>query len=143
MLAKIKAIRKKRVFSDDFRKELVHLFERGSYSISQLSKLYGVRPHLIYLWVYKYSNFNQKGYRVIEMKQSSTSKVKELEQRIMELEKIVGQKQIKIDFLEEMINVAKDELKIDIKKKSFTPQSNVSGSGKKRWVTHLTNYTGQ
>jgi hypothetical protein len=65
------------------------------------------------------------------MKQSSTAKLKAMEQRIKELEKIVGQKQIKIDFLEEMISVAKDELKIDIKKKSSTPLSGVSTKGKR------------
>lgn len=131
MKSKCRAIRKRRVFSDDFRRELVRLFEQGKYSVGQLSKLYGVRAQLIYLWIYKYSEFNKKGYRVIEMKQSSTSKVKELEQRIRELEKIVGQKQIKIDFLEEMIDVAKEELNIDIKKKSSTPQSKASGPGAK------------
>lgn len=129
MLAKIKAIRKKRVYSESFRKELVRLFEMGKYSVLQLGRLYGVRTSLIYNWIYKYSQFNEPGYRVIEMKQSSSSKLKALEQRIKELEKIVGQKQIKIDFLEEMIIVAKEELNIDIKKKSSTPLS--AGSGKR------------
>ena len=76
----------------------------------------------IYRWIYKYSTFNKKGIRVVEMKKSSTSKFKELEQKVKELERLLGQKQIKIDFLEELIEVAKDELNIDIKKKPFTPQ---------------------
>lgn len=123
MLAKVKIIRKKRCFSEEFRRELVGLFEQGKYSVLQLSRLYGVRSSLIYRWIYKYSQFNERGYRIVEMKQSSTSKLKALEQRIRELEKIVGQKQIKIDFLEEMMAVAKEELHIDIKKKYSTPQS--------------------
>ena len=131
MLAKIKAIRKKRSYSESFRKELVRLFELGKYSVLQLGRLYGVRTSLIYTWIYKYSQFNESSYRVIEMKQSSSSKVKALEQRIKELEKIVGQKQIKIDFLEEMITVAKEELNIDIKKKSSTPPSAGSVKGKR------------
>jgi transposase len=131
MQAKIRAIQKRRVFSDEYRRELVRLFEEGKFSVAQLGKLYGVQFSLIYKWIYKYSQFNERGYRVIEMKQSSTAKLKAMEQRIKELEKIVGQKQIKIDFLEEMINVAKDELKIDIKKKSFTPRSGVFSKGKK------------
>jgi transposase-like protein len=131
MVFKAKMIRKKRFFSEAFKKELVRLFEQGKYSVLQLSKLYGIRPSLIYLWIYKYSSFNEAGYRVIEMKQSSTSKVKALEQRIRELEKIVGQKQIKIDFLEEMISVAKEELNVDIKKKHSTPLSAASTKGKK------------
>lgn len=129
MQAKIRVIQKHRVFSEEFKKELVRLFETGKYSVSQLDLLYGVRFCVIYRWIYRYSQFNKQGYRIVEMKQSSTSKVKELEQKIKELERLVGQKQIKIDFLEEMIDVAKEELNIDIKKKSFTPPS--AGSGKK------------
>ena len=131
MQVKIKSIRKKRVFSEAFKRELVRLFEQGKFSVLQLEKLYGVSISVIYKWIYQYSQFNEPGYRVIEMKQSSTSKLKAMEQRIKELEKIVGQKQIKIYFLEELINVAKEELKIDIKKKSFTPRSGDSTKEKK------------
>jgi transposase len=131
MQTKGKAIRKKRVFSEAYQRELVRLFEQGKFSVLQLGKLYGIRISVIYRWIYKYSAFNEPGYRVIEMKQSSTAKLKAMEQRIKELEKIVGQKQIKIDFLEEMIDVAKEELNIDIKKKSSTPPSGVFTKGKK------------
>ena len=131
MYTKVKAIRKSRVFSESYQRELVRLFEMGKFSVLQLGKLYGIQYSVIYRWIYKYSQFNEPGYRIIEMKQSSTAKLKALEQRIKELEKIVGQKQIKIDFLEEMINVAKEELKIDIKKKSSTLQSGGSIKGKR------------
>jgi transposase len=131
MQIKGKSIRKKRAFSEAYKRELVRLFESGKFSVLQLGKLYGIQISVIYRWIYTYSQFNESGYRIIEMKQSSTNKLKVMEQRIKELEKIVGQKQIKIDFLEEMINVAKEELKIDIKKKSFTPRSGVSTKRKK------------
>jgi transposase len=129
MQAKSRFIQKRRKYSEEFKRELVCLFESGKFSVSQLDRLYGVSFALIYKWIYKYSNFNEKGYRIIEMKQSSTSRIKELEQKIKDLERLVGQKQIKIDFLEEMIDVAQEELNIDIKKKSSTPQ--LDGSGKK------------
>jgi transposase len=131
MQAKFRAIRKARVFTEDYKRELVRLFESGKFSVNQLVQLYGVQNSVIYRWIYKYSQFNERGYRVIEMKESSSAKLKAMEQRIKELEKIVGQKQIKIDFLEEMIDVAKEELKIDIKKKSFTPLSGVSAKKRK------------
>lgn len=123
---------KRRKYAEDFKRELVLLFEKGKFSVGQLSVLYRVERSIIYRWVYQYSNFNQKGVRVVEMKQSSTSKVKELQQQVKDLERLLGQKQIKIDFLEEMIEVAKEELQIDIKKKSSTPQSPGSGKGKQR-----------
>jgi len=103
--------------------ELVRLFEQGKYSVLQLAVLYGVSFQVIYKWIYKFSELNDRNYRIVEMKQSSTSKIQELEKKVKELERLVGQKQIKIDFLEEMIDVAKTELNIDIKKKPFTPPS--------------------
>lgn len=131
MQANVKAIRKSRVFTADYKRELVRLFEAGKFSVHQLGRLYGIQNSVIYGWIYKYSQFNERGSRVVEMKESSTAKLKAMEQRIKDLEKIVGQKQIKIDFLEEMIQVAQDELKIDIKKKSSTPRSGVSVNEKK------------
>jgi hypothetical protein len=62
------------------------------------------------------------------MKESSSQKVKDLEKRLAELERMLGQKQIKIDYLEKMIDIAKEELDIDIKKNFNTPPS--SGSEK-------------
>jgi len=50
------------------------------------------------------------------MKQSSTNKLKELAQKVKELEQIVGKKQLQIDYLEKMIDIAKGDLNIDIKK---------------------------
>jgi transposase len=132
MKANIKQIRKSRHFTEDFKKNLVHLFERGKFSVLQLSRLYSISDKSIYNWIYKYSNFNERGVRVIEMKESSINKLKELEKKVKELEQIVGQKQIKIDYLEKIIDIAKDDLNIDIKKNYNTLQSNGSEVTKKK-----------
>jgi hypothetical protein len=39
--------------------------------------------------------------RVVEMKESSITKLSEVEKKVKELEQLVGQKQIKIDFFRE------------------------------------------
>lgn len=116
MKANIQKIRKCRRYSEDFRKSIVSLFEKGEYSVHQLEKLYGVNNVTIYKWIYKYSSFNEKGVRIVEMKESNQNKIKELQIRLKELERIVGQKQIAIDYLEKMIELAKSEFDIDIKK---------------------------
>lgn len=123
MKANLRRIKKNRVYSDEFKQEIVNLFESGTHSVYQLEKLYGLSNPMIYRWIYKFSTFNEKGQRVVEMKESNTQKLKELEQKIKSLEQIVGQKQIQIEYLEKMIDIAKDELNIDIKKNSSTPQS--------------------
>ena len=123
MRTNLKKLQKQRRYTEEFKKEIVSLFENGNYSVLQLEKLYGVTNATVYKWIYKFSIFNEKGVRVVEMKQSSSMKLKELAQKVKDLERIVGQKQIKIDYLEKMIDLAKDEFNIDIKKKQNTSQS--------------------
>lgn len=132
MKANIKLIRKSRKFSEEFKKSIVNDFESGKFSVLQLERLHKINYQVIYRWIYKYSNFNEKGARIVEMKDSSTQKLKALEKKIKELERTVGQKQIMIDYLETMMEVAKDELNIDIKKNFNTPQSSGSGTTKKK-----------
>lgn len=132
MKANLKQLKKQRIYSDVFKREIVSDFESGRFSVLQLEKLHGVNNVTIYNWIYKFSTFNEKGSRVVEKKNSSTHKMKELQARIKELESIVGRKQINIDYLEKMIDLAKDELDIDIKKNFSTPQSAGSEQIKKQ-----------
>lgn len=128
MKANVRSIRKQRKYSKEFKKRIVSDFESGKFSVPQLEKLHGIGNSLIYGWIYKFSTFNEQGFRIVEMKDSSSKKMKELETRVKELESAVGRKQIMIDYLEKMVEIAKDELDIDIKKNFGTPQS--IGSGK-------------
>lgn len=132
MKANVRSIRKQRNYSIEFKKSLVSDFESGKYSVLQLGRLHGIKNPIIYRWIYKFSTFNEQGFRVVEMKDSSNKKMKELEARVKELESAVGRKQIKIDYLEKMMEIAKDELDIDIKKNFGTPQSTGSGKTSKK-----------
>jgi transposase-like protein len=131
MKANLKHLRKRRHYSEEFKREIVSIFESGKLSVLQIQKLYGVNNVSVYNWIYKFSTFNEKGFRIVEMKESNIEKMKELELKVRELEQAVGQKQIKIDYLEKMIDIANDELKIDIKKNSSTQQSTGSKTTKK------------
>ena len=100
MRANQKSIRKQRKYSEEFKKQLVSDFESGQYSVPQLERLHGINNGSIYNWIYKYSTFNNKGYRIVEHKSSSNKKVKDLENKVKELEAALGRKQIMIDYLE-------------------------------------------
>lgn len=132
MNTNLRKLSKKRVYSETFRRTVVSLFEEGTYSVLQLERLYKISNPTIYSWIYKYSTFNEKGVRIVEMKDSDTHKLKSLEQRIKELEQLVGQKQIKIEFLEKLIDIAKEELDIDIKKNCSSQPSSGSGIIRKK-----------
>jgi len=130
MRANVKLIRKRRRYSEDFKRSIVKEFESGKFSVVQMERLHNIANPVIYSWIYKYSQANEQGQRIVEMKDSSTQKLKVLEQRVKELEQMVGRKQIEIDYLEKMIDLAKEELHIDIKKNFNTPQSTGSASTK-------------
>jgi transposase len=131
MLKSGKKVNRIRRFSEDFKLKLVDQYEKGEYSVLEMEKIYDISNPTLYNWIYKYSKYNQKGIQVVEMKDSQASKIKELENKVKELERAVGQKQMNIDYLEKMIDLAKDEFDIDIKKNSNTPLSGGSKNTKK------------
>lgn len=113
----------RRAFSEEFKKARVQEYERGKFTVKELGRLFGIQEAVIYRWIYKFSVYNRKSVKVVEMKDSGVKKLKDLESRIKELEQVVGQKQLKIDYLEKMIELAREEFNIDIKKNSDTLQS--------------------
>ncbi len=131
MLKDGRRIRRRRVFSEDFKLKIVREYESGQYSVSELGIIYDIASQNIYEWIYKYSNYNKKSIQVVEMKDSQADKLKRMEARIKELERAVGQKQMNIDYLEKMIELAKEHYDIDIKKNSNTLHSGGSKTTKK------------
>jgi len=132
MRANLKQLRKSRHYSLEFKKAVVASFEKGEFSVLQLEKLYGISNPTIYNWIYKFSDFNEKGCRIVEMKDSKQEIVKQLANKVKELEQILGQKQVAIEYLEKMIELAKTELDIDIKKNYSSQPSTGSDLTKKK-----------
>ena len=74
----------------------------------------------------------KKNERTIVESKSDTRKIEDLKLQIARLEQSIGQKQIKIDFLEKMIDIAEETYKVDIKKKLLrTPSGGFGNIGKK------------
>ena len=120
MLKTGKRISRKRKFSEDLKLKIVKEYESGAFSVVEMTKVYDISYQTIYNWIYKYSKYNKKSIQVVEMKDSQAHKMKQMEARIKELEHAVGQKQMNIDYLEKMIELAKENYDIDIKKNSNT-----------------------
>jgi transposase-like protein len=106
-----------RRFSEDFKKSKVKELERNFVSISDICKTYSVSRTAVYKWIYKYSIMAKKNVRQIVEAKSDTQKIRILEERIKELERMVGQKQILIEFKDKMIEIAESTYGVDIKKK--------------------------
>jgi transposase len=106
-----------RYFSDDFKKKKVRELERNITSIPDICRTYAVSRAAVYKWIYKYSAMAKKQLKVVVEAKSDTQKIKALEDRIKELERIVGQKQLLLEFKDKMIEIAEATYGVDIKKK--------------------------
>ena len=113
-------LRLSRVFSDTFKRQKVKEIDQGLYSVTEVSKLYKVSKQSVYRWLYKYSINHQKGVRQVVEMESEAQKTKALLARVAELEQVIGQKQLQIDFLEKLVEVSSAELQMDIKKNFAT-----------------------
>lgn len=127
-----KYLRQPRRFSPTLRKQIVQFIESGKLSVAAASREYLVSSTSIYRWIHRYSTYNQKGMVLVVDKDSQTEKINRLQQRIAELERAVGHKQMQIDYYEKFIELASQEVGQDLKKKYGSAASAGSSNTKKR-----------
>jgi transposase len=115
-------------YSEDYQRWMVNQVEQGNHSILELAREHSIDPGSIYRWLYKYSSSLKKKDLLVKQKDSEQAKTKALEKRIAELERVIGKKQMEIDFLEKMVEIGSKELGVDLKKNFSTKPSSGSGS---------------
>jgi transposase len=120
--------RRKRIFSEDFKRKKVREIELKITTISEVSRQYQIRYNNVSKWIKRYSSSYKKGVRLIVEMESDTKKLIALQAKIAELERIIGQKQLVIDFQSKMMDLAEQEYGIDIKKKLENELSSTSGN---------------
>jgi transposase len=120
--------RRRRHFSESFKRAKVREIELKQTTASEVCRQYEVSQTNVQRWMKKYGDKYQKGVRTIVELESDTRKIGELRNRIAELERLVGQKQIQLEFQEKMFEIAQELYGVDIKKKFDSKPS--SGSGK-------------
>jgi transposase len=120
----------RRVFSEEIRKQTVKDIEAGKCSVMEASIELGVSNTAIYKWIDRYSRYLLKGKTMVVEDQSEAYRSRELEKRIKELEAALGRKQMEIDLLNKVIDIANDELHTDIKKNFSKERSTGTGGTK-------------
>lgn len=121
-----KAIQQNRFFTEEIRKQVVRDIEKGKCSVTQACRELQVSHTTIYRWLYKYSLYLQKERILVVENKSEAYRSNELQKRIMELEAALGRKQMEIDLLNKVIELAGQEQKIDLKKNILNRLSNGS-----------------
>jgi transposase len=123
--------RQNRNFSEDFKRKKVSELDRNLITIAELSREHQVTRAAVYKWIYKYSRMRKKGLKQVVEAKSDSRKLLQMKEEIRELQRIIGEKQVKIDFQDKVIAFAEAEYKVDIKKKfSGTPSSGTGSTGK-------------
>ena len=117
-----------RIFSRDFKQQKVREIERNLTTVGEVSKEYEVSRTAVYKWLDAYSVDNHRKVRCIVEPMSDSKKIEDLKARIKELEQMVGQKQIQLEFKDKMIELAEERYKVDIKKKFGSKRSSASGT---------------
>lgn len=118
--------RRIRSFSTSFKISKVKEIQQGKTKVSEICKEYEVSATNVYRWLEKYGQMKKKTRMIVES-QSDTRQILELKQRIAELEQLIGQKQILLEFKDKMIEIAEETYNIDIKKKCTSKPLNTSG----------------
>jgi len=105
-----------RTFSEAFKRQRVKDLSSGLIKMTEVCKMYKVSRTSVYKWIYLYSDI-QKGTKMVMQMDSEEIKTKMLLQRVSELERIIGQKQMEIDVLNKGYELLHEELGYDVKKK--------------------------
>lgn len=113
------------------KKNGLRIMRVENFTVVEISELFHIDRSMLYRWIYQYSNYQRKNTVIVEMKDSASQKLKDYQKRIADLERALGQKQLNIDYLEKLIEIANGTYSIDIKKNANTPSSAGSGNTSK------------
>lgn len=120
--------RRRRTFSEDFKRKKVQDLSQGLITVSQLSRDYQVTRSMIYRWIESYGGKSgEKSVRLVVEMESDSIKLKQLQIKIANLERQIGQKQVLLEFQQKMLEMVEEEFGADYKKKLLKKLS--SGSG--------------
>lgn len=127
---KITYLRQRRVFSEAIRRSTVRDIELGKCTVFQATQELSVCRNTIYRWIYRFSRHLVKNRVMVVEDKSEAYRSQDLEKRIKELEAAVGRKQMEIDLLSKIIDLANEEYKTDLKKNLSKKPSTDSDSKK-------------
>lgn len=127
------SLRPRRVFSDALKKKIVKDIERGKVNVLGASKEYAVSAESVYRWLKKFSAILHPTTTIVMQIDSEQYRSKDLEKQVAALEAALGRKQMEIDFLNKLIEIADQDLGTDLKKNiaPFVSVGSAKTKGKK------------
>ena len=93
--------RRYRRFSDNFKQGKVREIESGKATVREVCKAYEVSDVSVYKWLEKYSSKSKPERTIVESK-SDTQKILALQKKVADLERVLGQKQLEVEYKDKM-----------------------------------------
>lgn len=111
----------RKIYSDSLKREVIREVESGKLSKIEARRKYKIPgSSTIISWMRKFDGKPSEYRSIMDYKKSDKDA---LIRRIKELERKLEDEQIRSEGLSKMIDIAEDQLKIAIRKKSVTKQS--------------------
>ena len=116
-----------KTYSEAFKRQVVSDLENGGLTFTEAKTLYGIKGgNTIQNWVRKFGKYHLLN-RVVKIQvKEEVDQIKKLTQEKKKLESALATSQVKIYALEELIELAKEDYGIDLKKNSGQKQSSTS-----------------
>lgn len=108
--------RRRRRFSEEFRKEQVALIESGKLTIQEVARLYEVKNSNVKRWVTKYG-IKEIPPGIIISSSSEYNRIGDLEKQVRDLKQIIADQQISLITKASIIELAEEKLGKDFQKK--------------------------
>ena len=110
-----------KIYSNSFKQEVIREIKSGFLSKSEARRKYGIPGRSTIIgWIRKFDGKISDNRSIMDYKKSDKD---QLIKRIRELERQLEDEQMRSFGLSKMIDIAEDQLKISIRKKSATKQS--------------------
>lgn len=119
---------KRSQYSHDFKLKVVQEVLNGKYTKEEARKLYGIKSNCAILyWIRQFSgqsDYRQGGISAISTADMLINKEEQdKDQRIKELEDQLRREKTRGDLWEKLVDIAEEQLNVDIRKKSGAKQS--------------------
>jgi transposase len=113
----------RRVFSESFKRAKVAEIDSGKVKVSEIVRIYQVSERAVRKWILKYSYSYQPAIKMVVEMESESLKTEQLSKKVAELERVIGKKQLELDFLNTLVDVSSKEVGIDLRKVFFSKHS--------------------
>lgn len=108
--------RRRRRFSEEFRKEQVVLIESGKTTVGEVAKRYQLKTQSVRMWLVRHGKKSVPG-RIMITTGKEFDRIVDLEKENRKLVELIGRQQVELVYKEGLLRLAKEKLGDDFEKK--------------------------